>query len=137
MKGVPASPRYRDCIDVAWGARIASFPVGTPMSVLTAGYWVNPSQGVQRKPWGAQGVLTTGGLWYSFAHDLALDSRDALRIAGMPSLIETAGLSEPQLKELSGEHFSMPIVSLCIAAVYYWPWGQWWDPDISGSGRRP
>ena len=129
MRGIPRSARYLDAIDVAWGARLMSFPRGTPRATLLADYWVNPSQGIQRKTFGGPGTLTTSGFWYNFQHDTCLDAYDMMRIHGFPSLVDCSGLSQHEARDLGGEAFCLPIVTAIIASLYFCPFCDWWFPS--------
>ncbi len=66
------------------------------------------------------------GMWYSYQFDTAIDGRDALRIVGYPSLVDVTSLREGEVKNIAGESFSIPIVTLFVTAFYYFPWGDWW-----------
>ncbi len=130
LRGVPNSDRYRDCLDVCWGAALKAAPEGTKRSDLVKGLWCNPSQAVQRKPWNPDsgGTVTTSSTWYSFEHDCVLDSVDFLRLHGHPALIHFTGLSEREAKMLGEEAFSVPIVTAFLSVFYYLPWAPWWQP---------
>ncbi len=130
LNGLPASERFRDCLDVCWGERLLSAPEATPKAELVQGLWANPSQGVQRRPWtlnNDRGTFTSGSLWYSFQHDTCLDGVDVLRIHGHPAMIETASISESKLKELGVQGFSVPIITVFTTAFYFLPWAPWWQ----------
>lgn len=124
--GLPAIDRVIDCIDVAWASRMAQFPIGTPLKVMKKDFWCNPSQGVQRKPWGDKGTIAGSGIWYSYEHDTTLDGIDFLRLHGFPDLVDMRGISDNEAKDLGGEAYSLPISTAFATAFYYLPWGSWW-----------
>lgn len=127
LVGLDLNARTVDCVDVACADRLHSFPSGTPKGVLTKDFWCNPSQGIQRKPWGDKGTLTGNGMWYSYEHDTTLDGTDFLRLHGMPELMNLQALSHSEIKDLGGEAFSVPISTMFAASFYYLPWGSWWS----------
>lgn len=127
LVGLPTMDRVVDCIDVAWADRMAQFPPGTPMSTMRKDFWCNPSQGVQRKPWGDKGTLTGSGIWYSYEHDTTLDGMDALHLHGLPDLMDMRGISDNETKDMGGEAYSVPISTLFASAFYFMPWGSWWN----------
>jgi hypothetical protein len=129
---MPNLDRMHDCLNVCWGEALLAFPQGTPKATLVKGLWCNPSQAVQRRPWTREkGTLTTGSLWYSYERDTTLDGHDFMRLHGHPALIDVGPLTEKDLKELGGEGFSAPIVSVFVAALYYLPWADWWQQQES------
>eukprot|EP00969_Alexandrium_andersonii_P176067 7785267-Alexandrium_andersonii.AAC.1 len=50
--GVPLGARERGILDCAWVARRRSCPPTATTQALRKGWWCNPSQGVERHPWG-------------------------------------------------------------------------------------
>ena len=127
LDGVPQAPRVLDVLDCAWAHRLATHPRDATSAQLARGFWANPSQAVQRRPWGTPGCLTSSAVWYSFEKDTALDAEDCLRIQGLPTRIQRHGLSEAEAKNLAGEAFSCPVATMFTAAWYYLPWGAWWE----------
>jgi hypothetical protein len=129
LRGLPNLERIRDCLDVCYGEQLQTLASGTTRGDLVKNLWANASQGVQRRPWSRdKGTLTCGSLWYSFETDSTLDGTDFLRIHGHPALMSTGGITERDLKDLGGEGFSVPIVTLIASAVYFLPWADWWQP---------
>jgi hypothetical protein len=127
LVGFPKSERSMDCLDVAWAFQLTRAQRGSTTDSLTANFWVNVSQGVDRKPWGTPGCLLSNGMWYSFRCDCCLDGLDCLRIQGFPLDVAIASLSSTQAKDLAGEAFCLPCMATCLLSVFYSPYATWWQ----------
>lgn len=128
IAGCRPSERQRQIIDVAFSVRRNTMPESTTAEVAK-GFWANVSQAIQRKPWATHlGSLTRGSVHYSFEHDLVLSGHLQLRAMGIPAhTAPTAEFSDRELRSLSGEMFSAPIVSLFTYAFYCCKDAPWWQ----------
>jgi hypothetical protein len=124
--GVQPLPRHLDKINVAYGARLMTFPNSATMAEVIDNFWTDLSPSLIRKPYGPPGVIATNSQYYSFEKDAVLDARDAMSLLGLPRLLDTSGLSESQLKDLAGEGFSCQIATAISSLFYYQPYGPWW-----------
>ena len=76
---------------------------------------------------GCPGTLTTKNLWYNYKHDTVLPGMCQLQLMGWPRRYCVGqGYSDPELRELSGQSFSVPIA--CMLDYVQWanPWAAWW-----------
>ena len=61
MRGGPRTPRCLDLIDIAWGVRLEQHKNQCLSDTeLRAGFFVDLSQGCERKPWGDLSVMARG-----------------------------------------------------------------------------
>jgi len=126
LRGLPATKRQQDLLDIAFATRAARYPDKNERQ-LRANFWANASQSVQRKPWGDHPmVLTTSSELYSFEADVVLSGASHLRLLGAPSNI-SHDISESRLRKLAGEAYSVPLMSIIFTAVYLCPHQPWWN----------
>jgi hypothetical protein len=126
LAGQPDCERNRSLLDIKWAERVKGAPLTATRSELTSGFWINTNESVERKHSNKPGVITSTSKWYSYEKDQTLDCRDGMRIHGLPSHLDTSGISEGELRDLAGEGFSAPISTAFVLAFYYLPWGAWW-----------
>jgi hypothetical protein len=140
LVGVPRHlPRILDLLDIAWIVALKNnqkLPPDTRMteSQLKVGYFVDISQGVNRKPWYRDYLptLTQSTVLYSFEFDFVLAGRTHLHLQGFPADIQVAGLSNEQCRLLAGEAWSLPGMAPAFYAYFLASQGPWW-----GQQKRP
>ena len=121
------SARVLDVLDVAWSCRRNSMPGTATSEDLKRGFWANVSQAVQRRPWGPPPVACKSTIMYSFAEDRLLSGHGQLRAMGCPNgCAPREAFSEGQMRCLSGEQFSVPIICMLSFAFYCNPYADWW-----------
>ena len=59
LRRVPQTARALDLLNVAWGARLMANQ-GMLEADLVLGFYVDLSQGIERRPWGGLSVFATG-----------------------------------------------------------------------------
>mgnify|MGYP000574030960 CR=1 FL=1 len=79
---------------------------------LQRGYWAKLTQAVQRKPWGQPGTLMCKAVWHSFEREQTFDGVYSIRLQGLPQKISTVGLSDRCLRDLAGDSFPCPGISM-------------------------
>jgi hypothetical protein len=93
-------------------------------------FFVNLSQGVQRRAWGPIGTFCSSSVWYSYEFDLVLSGYMMLRAHGVPINKDIQHkMTNSQMRDLAGESFSLPCVAAVVTAFYLNPWGAWWRED--------
>jgi hypothetical protein len=94
---------------------------------LVRSLWANPSQCVTRLPGGHRpSTPTTSALVYSYAADAAISGDGMLRGMGWGrGFASQTMFSEHQLRNLSGERFSVPIISQLCFVLYINPFAPW------------
>lgn len=66
---------------------------------------------------------------YSFKHDSVLSGLAHMRGMGFPSdACPSDEFTERQLRNLAGDAYSVPIISLMLHGLYINPWAPWWKP---------
>lgn len=125
--GLARTERVTDLLDVAWAHRRLENQHAS-VEELKKGFWCNPTQGVQRRPWGVRpATLTTVAELYSYQYDVALSGHAGLRVMGFPpGAGSTSSLSESDYRHLAGEMFSIPIATCILFSLYQNPHATWW-----------
>ena len=130
LHGLPKNvPRVNDILNLNWATQLKDAPRTATRESLAKGFWGNPGQMLNRHPkgkHGGPGTMTSKSLWYSFEYDICPDGVDLLRVQGIPADVVVNGLSDTKLRELAGESYSCPIITLISMAWYHQPWGLWW-----------
>jgi hypothetical protein len=67
-----------------------------------------------------------GSMWYSYEDDIVLSGWAHLKAIGVPDDVQIGGLSDNDMRSLSGEAFSAPCVAHVLLCYYANPWGRWW-----------
>ena len=134
LKGLPNCPRIRDVLDVAWASRRSALPLGG-IDECKKDFWVNPSQAVQREPWGnAPPLLCQCTMPYSFEMSTGLSGLDMLHLQGFPTsatVAPTHMFDDKMVRSLAGEGFFLPVATGIAYAYYLNPWAPWWG----GAGK--
>ena len=124
--GFQLPPRQADILDVAFSARRDARP-GAPLREITKDFWADLSQAVERRPWGPLRTICRNTLWYSFEHNCILSGHAHMLMMGMPrGTAPTALFKDVDLRNMAGEMFSIPIVTMLSFAFYCWPEAEWW-----------
>ena len=128
LRGLPDSERYRDILDIGFAIMQKRFP-GRSTSQVAKGLWASPSQCVSRSPWSYSLATPTTSLEiYSYEKDWVLSGDSMLRLLGWPeNRFPVEMFSNHELRCLSGESFSIPIVTQLIMAFYLNPFAPWWQ----------
>ena len=100
---------------------------------LQRGYWAKLSQAVQRTPWGQPGTLTCKAVWYIFERVQTFDGVYSIRLQGLPQKISTVGLSDRCLRDLAGDGFPCPAISMFTGAIYFLADAPWCRPRLAPS----
>jgi hypothetical protein len=130
LRGVPRCDRVHDLLNVAFMLRRDRNP-NVPIKDLLCNFWANPSQNIARKPWSDHpATLTQSAELYSFEHDAVLSGHAHLRGMGFPTNMAPIGfMSEYALRQLAGEAYSVPVMSLLLSAVFMIPDAPWWKQE--------
>ena len=130
LRGLPDSPRQRDVLDVCFRAACRKRP-GVSVQKVVQGLWANPSQNVDRLPFSTKPATFSSGLTqYSFEKDAVLSAAGHLKCVGWPKHYMPADtFTEPELRTLAADSFSVPIAGVMRLALYYNPYGSLWKRD--------
>ena len=103
LRGLPPRARVVDLVDVAYASRLASKPPGTRVADLTKNFFVDVSQGVERKPW-RDGLMTIrkNTVAYSYERDCTLSGTANLLLLGWSARCCPDSLTESDLRHLAG-----------------------------------
>jgi hypothetical protein len=63
-----------------------------------------------------------------FEREQTLDGEDILRLQGLPQKISTVGLSDRCLRDLAGDSFPCPGISMFTGVIYFLADAPWWSP---------
>ncbi len=102
--------------------------------------WVDISQSVARKPWGALRTFTTSSQIYSFKEDRLLVPEEHFRLLGFGENLVCGNLGPDELRKLAGEAMCVPCIALLVwsvllAASFDGLWSS--TPRAGGSGSVP
>ena len=113
-------------LDIGFAIMQKRFP-GRSTSQVAKGLWASPSQCVSQSPWSHSLATPTTSLEiYSYEKDWVLSGDSMLRLLGWPeNRFPVEIFSNHELRCLSGESFSIPIVTQLIMASY--PFAPWWQ----------
>ena len=136
LAGLAESERQKDLLDIAFVTAQQRGPPGVPTKELIKNLWANPSQGVQRSPWGMRvHTMLQNSEVYSFEADCVLSGLSHLRLLGFPSNCCPVGCqTEHALRLLAGEAFTVPCASVALISTFLCPYAPWW-PSSSSSAR--
>ena len=125
LLGVTLCDRQLDLADVAWESRCKEGHGRNCHAQLRAGFWVDLSQSVVRRPWASvlRGFRGRGHC-YSYEADRCLDGLDVLKVHGWPKHL-LAGTSAGDLLNLGADTTSVPLSTLLMALLWSSPWGEW------------
>jgi hypothetical protein len=127
LEGVPRNERDFTLLNCAWVSRLheQEWPdFDTPRRKF---YW-DTNDSLARKCFGHLMSLKQEQSIYSFEKDCVISGWARMRLHGWDNRTNVDGLSESDLKSLSGEAFALPPISLLHLAYYYNPFAPWW-PD--------
>ena len=107
-----------DCAHWASSEREASrrATVGTVQRTI-----VDVSQNITRHPWSATGViptLTTSADFFFLGQRRFMHPKERVRLLGFPHTLATEGLTDVDLKNLTGEAMGLPAVGLCMLVLH-------------------
>jgi len=135
--GVPAHPRVRDVIDVAFIRSRTAFPTQTVADAVK-GLVVNITQcvsKVQAFHISKLGAFSASTILYSYEHDGIYAPSGLLRLLGWPADDTVAGTAH-DCQELVGVGQSVPSIALLTAALVLNPFGEWWGVPRSRCRSR-
>ena len=130
----PKAPRVKAVLKIGWARRMVQHrkkgdQADATLEILARGYFADVSQSVERNPFtdGHLKTLTQRSSTYSYEGDCVFSAEDHLKTLGFSDAhTRSTGMSQGELKSLSGEAFSMPCVSLCFFMFYMNPYSPWW-----------
>ena len=131
LRGLEASARMKDSLNVSFSMERDRLAAGTTTAQIVKDLFCDVSQGIQRKPWK---TFCASSCPYSYEHDRLVSGYGALRALGFPMACVTPdAYSARQVRDLAGEAFSLPNMSLVVYALFANPYAPWW----ARSGARP
>ena len=115
--------RYRDVIQVGWGAR-------PPAERDAQNWFVDFHKSIERRPWGPFKTLTTFSMVYDYARDKLVTPFEWMPIQGVhPDMYDVSELSQHQLRDLLGEAMCAPCLGCVVLSFYLNRKGPWWTAD--------
>ena len=120
--------RSSDILNVAWRKRRNTLGQQATFEEVSQGLWADPTQAVQRSPWGdTPPCLCQGTKPYSFEKNTALSGMDAMRLQGFPEQLPPEHVvTDKNLRSLAGEAFSLPMMAGVFYAYWLNPRAPWW-----------
>lgn len=129
--GVLASARVCDLLDLAEAHRIRH-------SIPADNFFVDISQAVNRKPWGALRTLTTSCALYDFHREQMVAPLEFVALQGHPAKEWAEHYSQihPRvIQSMTGQAMFGPCVGLVMMAYFLNPHAPWWNDDEDGQSR--
>ena len=135
LRGVPASPRMVDCLNICFHAACQKNPHlsrGEVASML----WTNVGTTCDRLPYSMDGPgsWTHSCTWYGFKGDVVLSGSAKLKLLGWDAAhVDTLGFddfSKADLHSLAADAFSVPIASTFAYACFLNPWSPYWSHTL-------
>jgi hypothetical protein len=114
---VPRTRRHLNLINSVWDLERAARPA-LPREELAQSLFVDISQNLNAAPWSVNELKTgiTSQQLYHFGSDRMIFPIELFGFLGFPSL-DLSGISDHECRDLYGESFAVPIVSLLINAL--------------------
>jgi hypothetical protein len=127
-KGVPASGRFFDVMNLAWISRMRERgSESLSRDDLKKSFFANLSQCCTREPWGKPPTLCRGTLLFSFEAGLLFTPSDHLQCLGLGNALSYGhSLSNADCRSLAGEAFSAPVVASALQAFFLNRLAPWW-----------
>jgi hypothetical protein len=133
LKGLPDSERMRDVLNIGFLLRMKQAEaqdLRLTTDELVYDFWCDVAQGVQRKPYryGSPPTFKQNTIAYSFAEDLVLTGYQHMILMGWPPVFLSESVSDAHYRSLSGESYSLPIITVLHYIMWCNPYGSWWAP---------
>ena len=131
LAGVPPGGRCREVIDCCWWKLRCGRPGETDAAVAKDA-WAHISQSIseQRLPFSQPlaPCLLSNSLLYSFELDTCISALAHMQIMGWPSSYcdDDSVLTEGELRDLSGNCFSVPLAAIVSSAMVMNRHASWW-----------
>ena len=123
--GVPRTERDHAILDCAWVDRVSQGKRSS-LTQLKSGFYCDTHDSISRKPWGKLMPLKQDQTIYSFELEHVLNGSDCMSLQGWAGDVNVTGLTDKELRSLSGEGFSVPCATLVHVAYYLNPLAPWW-----------
>ena len=128
LRGLPQLDRVLDVVDTSFWAAHQARP-GVPIAALTRDLWVNVIHSVHMLPFsaGRPGTWTRNGVWYNYGRNTTLSGQGQMQLLGWrPEDVASKHLSDRELRDLSGDAFSMPVSTIFSTCCFLNPWSVIW-----------
>jgi hypothetical protein len=128
LAGVPQRKRFADCIDVGFvylylksGFRLdrgGKVQMNEDVADAMYSWWVDPTQGVQRKPWSNRDIGTnlSGSSWYNYGLDSVLTPSDKMAMMGWMDWNQ-GSMTDKNINNLIGEAQHLACLGTCVASL--------------------
>jgi hypothetical protein len=132
LRGVPDDrPRLRDVIDFGYALRVKELQqqnLAWSTHDAVMGLWSDISTGVERLPYryGNPGTFRQNSISYSYEFDRVLSGQGQMEIMGWPRCVLPPQLTDGQYRSLSGESYSVPVITALNCCLYANPYASWW-----------
>ena len=126
---MPATQRYYDYLDLFW-CHALNTREGSRADIVRD-LFANPTQCVtripQRDPPGYPPTVSRGIIIYSYENDSVLSAAAQMRFHGWPFDSTPLEFSEPGLRSLSGDAYSVPWATTLMLGIWLNPHAVWWS----------
>ena len=133
LRGVPQTMRDFALINCAWQDRTTKPPRPSSWQEAKRGFFVDTHDSIVRSPWGKIPALKQEQTVYSCEMDYTLSAWAGTKLHDWADHVKLGGISDKDLRSLSGESFALPPVTILHFLYYRNPWSDWFGMQGSKS----